>query len=108
MNVDQLHQLQMGSFEDRTWNWIIGGLKDIYGQEKGLDLIDEKFSIIICFSDIQQCRDSVTQVKQRTSGEYMDMMKIWLAALAPHLKGHPNHFKPLKSVTYIIFSTSYR
>jgi len=41
MNVDQLHRLLMGSFEDRTWNCIISGLKDIYSQEKGLDIIDE-------------------------------------------------------------------
>jgi hypothetical protein len=51
MNVDQLHQLLKGLFEDHTWEWIVGFLKDIYGQEKGLDLIDERFSIIPHFSD---------------------------------------------------------
>jgi len=41
MNVDRLHQLLKGSFKDHTWEWIVGFLKDICGQEKGLDLIDE-------------------------------------------------------------------
>jgi hypothetical protein len=41
MNVDWLHQLPKGLFKDHTWEWIVSFLKDIYGQEKGLDLIDE-------------------------------------------------------------------
>jgi len=41
MNVDRLHQLLKGLFKDHTWEWIVSFLKDIYGQEKGLDLIDE-------------------------------------------------------------------
>jgi hypothetical protein len=44
MNVDWLHQLLKGLFKDHTWEWIVSFLKDIYGQEKGLDLIDERFS----------------------------------------------------------------
>jgi len=54
MNVDQLHQLRKGLIKDHTWEWIVSFLKDIYGQEKGLDLIDEQFSIIPRFSTIRQ------------------------------------------------------
>ena len=53
MNVDRLHQLLKGLFKDHTWEWIVSFLKDIYGQEKGLDLIDERFSIIPRFSNIR-------------------------------------------------------
>jgi len=107
MNVDQLHQLLKGLFKDHTWEWIIGFLKDIYGHEKDLDLIDERFSIIPHFSDICQFGDKLTCVKQWTGAEYKDMVKIWLPALAPHLKGHPDHFKFIKSVTDFILIASY-
>jgi hypothetical protein len=41
MNVDWFHQLLNGLFKDHTWEWNVGFLKDIYGQEQGLDLIDK-------------------------------------------------------------------
>jgi hypothetical protein len=34
------------------------------------------------------------------------MVKVWLAALAPLVKGHPDHFKFIKSVTDFILITS--
>jgi hypothetical protein len=106
MNVDRLHQLLKGLFKDHTWEWIVSFLKDIYCQEKGLDLIDEQFSIIPCFSNIHQIGDKLTPVKQWTGAEYKDMVKVWLAALAPLLRGHPDHFKFIKSVTDFILITS--
>jgi len=107
MNVDWLHQLLKGLSKDHTWEWIVSFLKDNDGQEKGLDLIDERLSIIPRFSNIQQFGDKLTRVKQWTSAEYKDMVKVWLAALAPLLKGHPDHFKFIKSVTDFILITSY-
>ncbi|KAF8243608.1 hypothetical protein K440DRAFT_510650, partial [Wilcoxina mikolae CBS 423.85] len=41
MNVDRLHQLLKGVFKDHTWEWMVDFLKDIYGAEKALKLIDE-------------------------------------------------------------------
>jgi len=35
------------------------------------------------------------------------MVKVWLAGLAPLLKGHPDHFKFIKSVTDFILIASY-
>jgi len=35
------------------------------------------------------------------------MVKIWLAALAPLLEGHPHNFQFIKSVTYFILIASY-
>jgi len=69
MNVDWLHQLPNGLFKDHTWEWIVGFLKDIYGQEKGLDLIDEQFSIIAHFSHIHNFGEKLTRVKQWTGAE---------------------------------------
>jgi hypothetical protein len=85
MNVDRLHQLLKGFCNDHTWEWIVSFLEDIYGQEKGFDLIDEVFSIIPHFSDIRQFGDKLTRVKQWTSAEYKDMVKVWPSALAPLL-----------------------
>ncbi|KAF8247202.1 hypothetical protein K440DRAFT_551698, partial [Wilcoxina mikolae CBS 423.85] len=51
--------------------------------------------------------DKLTQVKQWTGSEYKDMLKVSLAALAPLLKGHPNHLKFLKSVTDFILIARY-
>ncbi|KAF8242766.1 hypothetical protein K440DRAFT_511558, partial [Wilcoxina mikolae CBS 423.85] len=51
--------------------------------------------------------DKLTRVKQWIGSEYKDMLKVWLAALAPVLKGHPNHLKFLKSVTDFILITRY-
>jgi hypothetical protein len=89
LNVDRLHQLLKSLFKDHTWEWIVSFLKDIYDQEMGLDLIDKRFSIIPRFSNIRQFGDRDTPVKQWTGGEYKDMVKVWLAALAPLLKGIP-------------------
>jgi len=41
MNIDWLHQLLNGIFKNYTWECSVGLLKDIYGLEKGLDLLDE-------------------------------------------------------------------
>ncbi|KAF8247213.1 hypothetical protein K440DRAFT_514233, partial [Wilcoxina mikolae CBS 423.85] len=49
----------------------------------------------------------LTQVKQWTGSEYKDMLKVWLAVLAPLLKGHPNHLKFLKSDTDFILIAGY-
>jgi len=46
-------------------------------------------------------------VEQWTGAEYKDMVKVLLAALAPLLEGHPDHFKFIKSVTDFILFTSY-
>jgi hypothetical protein len=35
INVYWLHQPLNGLFKDHTWEWIVGFLKDIYGQENG-------------------------------------------------------------------------
>jgi hypothetical protein len=102
-----LHQLLKGLFKDHSWEWIVSFLKDIYGQEKGLDLVDERFAIIPRFSNIRQYGDKLTSVKQWTEAEYNDMVKVWLAALTPLLKGHPNHFQFNKSVTDFVVITSY-
>jgi hypothetical protein len=107
MNVDQLHQLLKGLFKDHTWEWIVGFLKDTYGQEKGLDLIDEQLSIIPHFSDIRQFGDTLTLVKQWTGAESKDMVNVWLPALAPLLEGHPEHFKFVKSAPNFILIASY-
>jgi hypothetical protein len=72
-----------------------------------LDLIDERFSIIPRYSDKRQIGDELTRVKQWTGAEYKDMVKVRLAALAPFLKGHPDHCKFIKSVTDFILITSY-
>jgi len=107
MNVDRLHQLLKGLFKDHTWEWIDGFLKAICGQEKGLDLIDERFSIIPHFSDIRQVGDKLTCMKQSTGAGYNDMVKVWLPVLDPLPKGHPDHFKFTKSVTDFILIASY-
>jgi hypothetical protein len=52
MNVDRLHQLLKGLCKYHAWEWIVSFLKDIYGQERDLDLTDERFPIIPPFSDI--------------------------------------------------------
>jgi len=107
MDVDRLHQLLKGLFKDHTWEWIVSFLKDIYGQGKGLNLIDERFSIIPRLSNIRQFRDKPTRVKQSTGAEYKDTVNVWLAPLAPLLKGHPDHFNFIKSVTDFISIASY-
>ncbi|KAF8254213.1 hypothetical protein K440DRAFT_513993, partial [Wilcoxina mikolae CBS 423.85] len=56
---------------------------------------------------IHQFGDKLTRVKQWTSSKYNDMLKVWLAALAPLLKGHPNHLKFHKSVTDFILIAGY-
>jgi len=66
MNVNWLHHLMKGLFQDHSREWIVGFLKDILGQENDLDLIDEWFSIIPHFSDILYFADILTCVKQRT------------------------------------------
>jgi hypothetical protein len=106
MNVDRLHQLLKGLFKDHPWEWIVS-FRNIYSQEKSLDLIDERFSIIPRFSNIHQFGDKLTSVKQRTGAEYKNMLKVWLAALAPLLQRHPEHFKFIQSVTDFILITSY-
>ncbi|KAF8241535.1 hypothetical protein K440DRAFT_570007 [Wilcoxina mikolae CBS 423.85] len=107
MNVDQLHQLLKGVFKYHTWEWMVDFLKDIYGAEKALELIDERFFALPHFSDIRQFGDKLTPVAQWTGSEYKDKLKVWLAALAPLLKGHPNHLKFLKSVTDFILIAGY-
>jgi len=107
MNVYWLHQLLNGLFKDHTCRWIVGCLKDIYVQENCLDLIDEWFSIIPHFSNIPQFGDKLSCVKQWTGAEYKDVVKVWLPARAPLLKGPPDHFKFIKPVPDFIFIASY-
>ncbi|KAF8242960.1 hypothetical protein K440DRAFT_563329, partial [Wilcoxina mikolae CBS 423.85] len=59
------------------------------------------------FCEIRQFGDKLTQVKQWTGSEYKVMLKVWLAVLAPLLKGHPNHLKFFKSVTDFILIAGY-
>ncbi|KAF8245003.1 hypothetical protein K440DRAFT_557281 [Wilcoxina mikolae CBS 423.85] len=107
MNVDRLHQLLKGIFKDHKWEWMVDILKDIYGEEKAFELIDERFFALPRFSDIRQFGDKLTRVKQWTGSDYKDMLKVWLAALAPLLKGHSNHLKYFKSVTDFILIAGY-
>jgi len=107
MNVDWLHQLRKGLFKDHLSEWIVSFLNNIYGQEEGLDLIDEQFSIIPRFSNIHQFGDRLTHVKQWTGAEYKDKAKVRLSAHAPRLKGQSDHFKFIKSVTDFILIASY-
>ena len=107
MNVDRLHQLRKGLFKDHISEWIVSFLNNIYGQEEGLDLIDEQFSIIPRFSNIHQFGDTLTHVKQWTGAEYKDKAKVRLSAHAPRLKGQSDHFKFIKSVTDFILIASY-
>ncbi|KAF8248438.1 hypothetical protein K440DRAFT_509219, partial [Wilcoxina mikolae CBS 423.85] len=102
MNVDRLHQLLKGIFKDHTWEW-----NDIYVAEKASELIDERFFALPRFCYNRQFGNKLTRVKQWTGSEYKDMLKVWLAALAPLLKGHPNHRKFLKSVTDFILIAGY-
>jgi hypothetical protein len=76
-------------------------------RKTGLDLIDTRYSIIPHFSVIHQFEDKLTCVNQWTGAEYMDMVKVWLPALAPLLKGHPDHFMFVQSVTDFILIASY-
>ncbi|KAF8248627.1 hypothetical protein K440DRAFT_546789 [Wilcoxina mikolae CBS 423.85] len=86
---------------------MVDFLKDIYGAEKALELIDERFFTLPRFSDIRQFGDKLTRIKQRTGSEFKDMLKVWLTALAPLLKGHPNYLKFLKLVTDFILIAGY-
>ncbi|KAF8251974.1 hypothetical protein K440DRAFT_538087 [Wilcoxina mikolae CBS 423.85] len=76
--------------------------KHIYGTEKALELINERFFTLPHFSDMRQFSNKFIQVKQWTGREYKVMLKVWLAVLVPLLKGHPNHLKFLESVTDFI------
>ncbi|KAF8253551.1 hypothetical protein K440DRAFT_533531, partial [Wilcoxina mikolae CBS 423.85] len=107
MNIDRLHQLLKGVFKDHTWEWMVDFLQDIYGAEKALKLIDEVFFALPRFSNIHQFGNKLTRVKQWTGSEYKGMLKVWLAALGPLLKGHPNHLKFLKTVTDFILIAGY-
>ena len=107
MNVDHLHQLLKGLFIDPNWEWIVSFLKDIYGHKKGLDLIDEQFAIIPCFPNIRRVGEELTHMTQWTGAKYKDIVKVYLAALALLSKGHPDHFKSIKSVTNFILIASY-
>ncbi|KAF8242216.1 hypothetical protein K440DRAFT_639384 [Wilcoxina mikolae CBS 423.85] len=86
---------------------MVDFLQDNYGADKALELIDERFLVLPCLSDIRQFDNNLTRVKQWTGSEYKDMLKVWLAALAPLLKGHANHLKLLKSVTGFILIAGY-
>ncbi|KAF8241847.1 hypothetical protein K440DRAFT_504277, partial [Wilcoxina mikolae CBS 423.85] len=102
IKVIQLHQLLNGVFKDHTWDWIIDFLKHKYDAEKALELIDERFFALPCFSYILQSGNKLTQVTSWTSSGYNDMLKVLLAAPAPLFTGHPNHLKLLKCVTDFI------
>ncbi|KAF8245054.1 hypothetical protein K440DRAFT_556748 [Wilcoxina mikolae CBS 423.85] len=60
MNVDRLDQLLKDVFKDHTWEWMVDFLKDIYGAEKALELIDERFFALTRFPDICQFGDKLT------------------------------------------------
>jgi len=107
MNVDRLHQLLKVLFKDHTWEWIVDVLKDIYDQEKYLDRIDERFTIIPLFSTICQFGDKLTHVKQLTGADYNNMVKVWLVVLAPVHNGCHNYFQFIKSVSDFIVTASY-
>jgi hypothetical protein len=107
MIVDQSYHLQKGLYKDHTWEWIVSCVKDIDGQENSLDLMNEQFSIIPHFSNICQFKDKFTPAKQWTGAKYQDIMKVWLPAVAPLVKGHSNQFKFIKSVTDFILIASY-
>jgi hypothetical protein len=105
--LDWLHQLLKSSFRVHTGEWIVSFLKDIYGQEKGLDLIDEQFSIILHFCYKCQRGDKLSCMKQWTSDKNKKMVKVWLAALSNLLKEHRNYCKFSNPVTDCILTASY-
>jgi len=74
-----------------AWEWIVGYLKDIHGQEKGLDLIYEPMSIIPQVSNICQFWDELTHMEQWTTADYKYMAKVYLGVLVLLLEGHSDH-----------------
>lgn len=107
LNIDQLHQLLKGWFKDHTRKWIVVSLETIYGQENGLELLDEHFSRIShCFS-IYWFGYILIQLKKLTCADYNDMKNVWLAALGPLLQGDPDNITFIQSVSDFILIGGY-
>lgn len=104
MNIVWLHQGQKDMYEGHGREWIICCRNDIEGLEQYLYLMDERFSIICCWSEISPFGNKVTHPKQWTSAKYKNMVKVWLARL---LEGHSDHFKFIKLVTDFMLIASY-
>jgi len=107
MNADWVNQQIMGWLRDHTREWNTSFWKDISGQEKGLDLTNEQFSIIPWFSITCQVGDNRIPVNDWNSAEYIDLVKVWLAVLARCLTAHTDNSKFIKSVINYIFIASY-
>jgi len=107
MNADWVNQQIMGWLRDHTREWNTSFWKDISGQEKGLDLTNEQFSIIPWFSITCQVGDNRIPVNDWNSAEYIDWVKVSLAVLARCLTAHTDNSKFIKSVINSIFIASY-
>ena len=107
LGVDRLHQLLKGVFHDHLWKWVIKVLESIYRVGKAAELVDKRFAEMPQFTDLRNFRHKFSAIQQWTGAEYKDMVKVWLAVLAPLLKGYPDHMRLLKAVTDFILITSY-
>ena len=107
MGVHRLHQLLKGVFHDHAWKWVTKILESIYGVGKAAELVVKKFAEMPQFTDLRNFRNKFCTIQQWTGTEYKDMVKVWLAVLAPLLKGYPDHMRCLQAVTDFILITSY-
>lgn len=70
-------------------------------------LIDERFTIIPRFSIIHQFGVKLPRVNQWPGPDSKVIVKVWRAALALRLGGHPDYMKFIKSFTDLILITSF-
>ena len=82
-------------------------LESIYGVGKAAELVDKRFAEMPQFTDLRNFGHKFSAIQQWTGAEYKDMVKVWLAVLAPLLKGYPDHMRFLKAVTDFILITRY-
>ena len=82
-------------------------LESIDGVGKAADLVDKRFAEMPQFTDLRNFGHKFSAIQQWMGAEYKDLVKVWLAVLAPLLKGFPDHMRFLKAVTDFILITSY-
>ena len=107
IGVDRLHQLLKGVFHDHAWKWVIKMLESIHGVGKAAELVDKRFAEVPHFTDLRNFGHKFSGIQQWTGAEFKDMLKVWLAVLAPLLKGYPDHMRFLKAVTDFILIAGY-